>query len=106
MTDSREPEARDTKRARRRIIARHARRGRRHEVLFCIPSKAELSGEAPRRETAGSDGKVIFPDLEAAEAAARELEALGGGPQRAYVCSRSKTGHAHLTRMQWGGRRG
>lgn len=93
-------------RARRRIVARYAARGWRNQVLFCQPSLAELSGEVPRRETSGTDGKVIFPDLEAAESAVRELEALDGQPMRAYVCGRSRTGHAHLTRMEWGGRRG
>jgi hypothetical protein len=93
-----------SKKARRGIIARYARRDWRGRVAFCTPSKAELDGEAPRRETSGTDGKVIFPDLESAEQAARELEALGNGPQRAYVCNRSRHGHAHLTSMPWGGR--
>ncbi|MFI6732129.1 hypothetical protein ACIBI9_04280 [Nonomuraea sp. NPDC050451] len=92
-----------SKSARMRIVTRYARRQRNGRVLFCSPSKAELGGEMPRRETSGSDGKVVFPDLETAEAAARELEALGGGPQRAYICRRSRHGHAHLTGTPWGG---
>lgn len=92
--------------ARRRIIARYARRKRNGTVLFCQPSKGELAGDVQRRESSGSDGKVVFPDLETAEAAARELEAFGGGPQYAYVCRRSRHGHAHLTRVQWGAKPG
>ena len=45
----------------------------------------------------GTDGKVIYPTREAAEAAARELEALGARSLRAYRCSRSRRGHFHLT---------
>ncbi|MFI6595036.1 hypothetical protein ACIBHX_02240 [Nonomuraea sp. NPDC050536] len=92
--------------ARMRIIARYARLQRNGDVLFCTPSKAELAGDMPRQETSGSDGKVAYPDLETAEAAARELEALGGGPQHAYVCRRSRHGHAHLTSAPWGARPG
>lgn len=92
--------------ARRRIIGHYARRDWRGRIAFCTPSKNELNGVVARRETSGSDGKVIFPDLETAEKAAREMADLGADPQRAYVCARSRTGHAHLTRMQWGDVRG
>ncbi len=51
----------------------------------------------PRSAVFGNDGKVIYPDRDAAECAARELEALGGRPQRSYLCSRSRHGHFHLT---------
>lgn len=88
--------------ARRHIIDRYARRKRNGDVLFCIPSKAELAGDMQRRESSGTDGKVVFPDLETAEAAAAEMEALDGSPQRAYICGRSRHGHAHLTRIPWG----
>lgn len=88
---------------RREIIRRYARLKTNGKVTYCEPSKAELSGEIPRRETSGSDSKVIYPDLESAEAAAREMtELLGDAPQRAYLCQRSRHGHAHLTRFSWG----
>ena len=45
----------------------------------------------------GTDGKVIYPTREAAEAAARELESLGARRLRPYLCARSRHGHFHLT---------
>ncbi|BBG01106.1 MULTISPECIES: hypothetical protein [Pseudonocardia] len=82
-----------------RVLARYARLMRSGRPEVCRPGRREIeereragTGTAP-----GSDGKVIYPDRDAAECAARELEALGGRPQRAYLCRRSRRGHFHLT---------
>ena len=45
------------------------------------------------RSGSGTDGKVIYPTREAAEAAARELEGLGARRLRPYLCARSRHGH-------------
>jgi hypothetical protein len=82
---------------RRQVIARWARKRSNGYVTFCGPSRFEQ--ETGRRlEGAGTDGKVIYPDRLSAESAARELEALGSHPMRAYECRRSRRGHHHLTR--------
>ncbi|MEV0616149.1 hypothetical protein AB0I81_22740 [Nonomuraea sp. NPDC050404] len=94
----------DTLDQRGKVVARYARRDWRGRIARCLPSKAELSGAKRRRESTGSDRKVIYADLATAETAARELEKLGAPPLRAYLCNRSKRGHAHLTSMPWGGR--
>jgi hypothetical protein len=65
--------------------------------VFCAPSQAEIRGLFIPRQGRGSDGKVIYPTREAAEAAARELEALGSRALRSYLCGRSRRGHYHLT---------
>ena len=80
------------------IIVRYAVRDERGKVLRCHPSpgESELS-YADRCDRTKSDGKIIYPDEEAAEAAGRELEALGtSAPTTAYPCKRA--GHAHLGR--------
>ena len=79
------------------VLHRHARLTRAGRLIFCRPSRAEVEGRALPRQAAGSDGKVIFSTREAAEAAARELEALGARPLRSYICARSHGGHFHLT---------
>ena len=83
-----------------RVLARYARLMRSGRPEVCRPGRREIE-ERERLGSgggvAGSDGKVIYPDRDAAEYAARELEALGGRPQRAYLCQRSKRGHFHLT---------
>ena len=79
------------------ILCRHARLTKAGNPIFCAPSRAELAGRAPLRQTAGTDGKVIYSTREAAEAAARELESLGARPLRSYLCGRSRSGHFHLT---------
>ena len=83
--------------ARRAILCRHARLTKAGRPIFCAPSRAELAGRAPLRQSAGTDGKVIYSTREAAEAAARELESLGARPLRSYLCGRSRSGHFHLT---------
>ena len=82
--------------ARRAILCRHARLTKAGRPVFCAPSRAELTGRAPLRQSAGTDGKVIYPTREAAEAAARELESLGARRLRPYLCARSRHGHFHL----------
>lgn len=65
--------------------------------VFCAPSQAELSGEIPRVNRWGNDGKIVFDSLERAEACARMLESIGCDPLRAYECKRGSRGHHHLT---------
>lgn len=49
--------------------------------------------------TKHSAGKIIYPDVRAAQRASAEMERAGADPQAAYPCSRSRHGHAHLTRQ-------
>jgi hypothetical protein len=83
--------------ARSEVLHRHAKLMRNGRPVFCTPSLAELAGRVPAKQSRGTDGKVIYPTREAAEAAARELEALGARALRSYVCGRSRRGHYHLT---------
>jgi hypothetical protein len=83
--------------ARGDVLLRHARLASSGRPVFCTPSRAELAGVVSPRAGRGTDGKVIYPTREAAEAAARELEALGARSLRAYRCGRSRRGHFHLT---------
>ena len=77
------------------VVLRHARLTGRGRPTFCSPTRAEQAGV--RLATgSGTDGKVIYPTREAAEAAARELESLGARPLRPYLCARSRHGHFHL----------
>jgi hypothetical protein len=83
--------------ARREVLHRHARLTKNGRPVFCTPSRAEIEGHAFLRQSRGTDGKVIYPTREAAEAAARELESLGSRMLRSYRCGRSRGGHYHLT---------
>jgi len=83
--------------ARSQVLHRHAKLMKNGRPVFCTPSVAEMSGRVPPKQSRGTDGKVIYPTREAAEAAARELEALGARALRSYVCGRSRRGHFHLT---------
>ena len=83
--------------ARSEVLHRHARLTRSGRPIFCAPSQAEIRGAVIPRQGRGTDGKVIYPTREAAEAAARELEELGARPLRSYLCGRSRNGHFHLT---------
>ena len=83
--------------ARGEVLLRHARLASSGRPVFCTPSRAELAGLVGPRAGRGTDGKVIYPTREAAEAAARELEGLGARALRAYRCTRSRRGHFHLT---------
>ncbi|MFP5072497.1 hypothetical protein ACLFMI_22875 [Pseudonocardia nantongensis] len=90
-----------------RVLARYARLMRSGRPEVCLPGRREVE-DRQRYGTggqAGSDGKVIYPDRDSAECAARELESLGGRPQRAYLCRRSRRGHFHLTTDQVAERR-
>lgn len=78
------------------VLHRHARLGNGGRPIFCTPSRAELAGVVALRQSRGTDGKVIYDTREAAEAAARELEALGARHLRSYLCGRSRSGHFHL----------
>jgi hypothetical protein len=79
------------------VVLRHARLTGRGRPTFCSPSRAEQTGVVHLRSGSGTDGKVIYPTRDAAEAAARELESLGARRLRPYLCSRSRHGHYHLT---------
>jgi len=79
---------------RRAIIARYARLKPGGQPSFCGPTRAERDGTAWHDK--GTDDKAIYPDLTSAEAAARELEALGARPMLAYPCRRSRHGHHDL----------
>jgi hypothetical protein len=83
--------------ARGEVLLRYARLASSGRPIFCTPSRAELAGLVGPRAGRGTDGKVIYPTREAAEAAARELEGLGSRALRAYLCTRSRRGHFHLT---------
>lgn len=78
------------------VVLRHARLTGRGRPTFCSPTRAEQSGAVRLPRGRGTDGKVIYPTLEAAEAAARELEGLGARRLRPYLCARSRSGHFHL----------
>ena len=79
------------------VVLRHARLTGRGRPTFCSPTRAEQSGAVHLQAGPGTDGKVIYPTREAAEAAARELELLGARRLRPYLCDRSRHGHFHLT---------
>lgn len=83
-------------RARSEVLHRHARLSNNGRPVFCTPSRAEIAGTVPARQSRGTDGKVIYSAREDAEAAARDLETLGARCLRAYLCGRSRGGHFHL----------
>ena len=78
------------------VVLRYARLTGRGRPTFCSPTRAEQTGTVHLRAGSGTDGKVIYPTHEAAEAAARELESLGARRLRPYLCARSRHGHFHL----------
>jgi hypothetical protein len=78
------------------VVLRHARLTGRGRPTFCSPTRAEQAGVVRLAMGNGTDGKVIYPTREAAEAAARELESLGARRLRPYLCARSRHGHFHL----------
>ncbi|WP_300017529.1 hypothetical protein [Pseudonocardia sp.] len=82
--------------ARSEVLHRYARLTNSGRPVFCTPSQAEIAGVVALRQGRGTDGKVIYPTREAAEAAARELEGLGARALRSYLCGRSRSGHFHL----------
>lgn len=90
-------EARVRDERRGEVVLRHARLTGRGRPTFCSPSRAEQSGAVRIPTGSGTDGKVICPTREAADAAAHELEELGARRLRPYLCARSRHGHFHLT---------
>jgi hypothetical protein len=78
------------------VVLRHARLTGRGRPTFCSPTRAEQNGAVWLATGSGTDGKVIYPTREAAEAAARELQELGARRLRPYLCARSRHGHFHL----------
>jgi hypothetical protein len=78
------------------VVLRHARLTGRGRPTFCSPTRAEQRGAVWLSTGSGTDGKVIYPTRDAAEAAARELENLGARRLRPYLCARSRHGHFHL----------
>ena len=78
------------------VVLRHARLTGRGRPTFCSPTRAEQAGVVRLASGSGTDGKVIYPTREAAEAAAVELENLGARRLRPYLCDRSRHGHFHL----------
>ncbi len=78
------------------VVLRYARLTGRGRPTFCSPTRAEQNGAVWLATGSGTDGKVIYPTREAAEAAARELEGLGARRLRPYLCARSRHGHFHL----------
>ena len=75
--------------------ARMQRDGR--TLMLCRPSRAELSDWSQRKESAGSDNKVIFSSRKKAEECIEELSKLSSTrPMIAYPCKRSHNGHHHI----------
>jgi hypothetical protein len=93
---SEDPEAVARKQA---IISKYARpvSRRNRTPMRCHPSAGEIRARAAQRRKPPSDGKVIYPDEDAARAAAAELEAEDGRPMRVYGCHRSQHGHFHIS---------
>ena len=60
------------------VVLRHARLTGRGRPTFCSPTRAEQTGAVRLAMGAGTDGKVIYPTREAAEAAARPAAAPPG----------------------------
>lgn len=83
--------------ARREIIRRHAKLNEKTGTpKFCGAPRAEIAERAARGfKPLGTP--VIYPDVDAALACAAELFSIDGRQQWAYVCPRSKRGHAHLS---------
>lgn len=80
--------------ARRAVIVRHARLLPGGAPNVCLPTKAERRAD-PNWQA--RHPPVIYPDREAAEAAARELADLDGVTMVPRRCPRSRSGHYHLT---------
>lgn len=83
---------------RREIMRKHARLTSSGNLKFCHPTSREVA----ERQAAGRrppHEPVIYDSIEAAYAAEAEMRELDGVQQRAYVCNRSRSGHAHLQRI-------
>lgn len=82
---------------RRAVLDKHCRRSNNGRIQFCAVSQKERDRARAEGRRIGDEGKPIFPDRASAEAAARELEALGARPMYAYECKRSRRGHHHIS---------
>lgn len=82
---------------RRAVIARHARLKPSGDPLFCHPKRAERRADPA---VLNRSVRVIYPDRDAAEAAAREFVDLGGFTMVPQPCPRSRSGHYHLDRAK------
>lgn len=78
------------------ILHKWARLSPNGRPIRCGIPRVEIE-DRERRRLPRLKPKVIFDTIEKARAAEKELRANGARPQRAYVCPRSGTGHAHLT---------
>ncbi len=78
------------------IVHKWARLTPNGKPIRCALPRAEIE-ERKRRRLPPLKPKVIFDTLEKAQSAEKELRANGARRQRAYVCPRSGSGHAHLT---------
>ncbi len=78
------------------IVHKWARLTPNGRPIRCALPRAEIE-ERKRRKLPRLKPKIIFDTLAKAQACERELRANGSRPQRAYVCPRSGSGHAHLT---------
>ena len=78
------------------ILAKYARLDRDGRPVRCWPTWEEFYGAVERRESQGSDGKIIFDNKTNAVKAANELETLYRRAYKVYPCKRSDSGHRHL----------
>jgi hypothetical protein len=79
------------------VLQRYARLQRNNgKPMVCRASPSDPTDPRPRM------GRVMFDNIESAQAAAVELQAIFGQPRpsRAYPCLRSRSGHHHLTDLQ------
>lgn len=76
------------------MYARWHTNGRR--VMKCTPGAEEIQKRG-YSVWAGSDGKVIYDNLELAQAAAAAFLRIEGKRLEPYPCKRSTHGHYHLT---------
>lgn len=78
------------------IVHKYARLSLNGKPIRCGIPRAEIE-DRKRRKLPRLKPKIIFDTLEKAQMAEKELRANGSRRQRAYVCPRSGSGHAHLT---------
>ena len=79
------------------ILRRWARLTRGGTPRRCTVHNRVEAEDRRRRGLPPIRSKIIFGSVAAAQAAAEEMRHLGYSRQRAYLCPKSKTGHAHLT---------
>lgn len=88
----------DEQQRRFEVIRPHVRLSANGRPLVCEPSKF-IRDQRIERGVPPVKPKIIFTSVESAQAAAQALfdQGLIREVQRAYACSRSSSGHAHLT---------